>query len=72
MMHYFHVPYQDVDAMPMRTVWRLMRQIPKLLGVGEVPDGDAAQPAKTGVHGQAEFIDIMEGTKAHGTKGPKA
>jgi hypothetical protein len=68
MIHYFHVPYQDVDAMPMHTVWRLMRQLPKLLGVA--PKGDAAAP-QTQEEKQAVFINIMEGTEAHGTKGPR-
>ena len=69
MMHYFHVPYRDVGEMPLRVVWRLMRQIPHLTG-GGVAVGPA--PRMTQEEGQNVLADILTKAGAVGVRGPKA
>ena len=70
MVHFYHVPYQDVGAMPMRTVWRLMGQVPHIQGLGT--DEGESEPAETQEQQQDTLADILTKAKQVGVRGPKA
>ena len=69
MMHFYHVPYDRIGGLPMPWVWRMMQQVPYLIG-DAAPDG--AAPAETQEEGQNVLADILTKAGAVGVRGPKA
>ena len=66
MMHFYHVPYDRIGGLPMPWVWRMMQQLPVLLG------GASPTPAMTPEQGHDVLADILTKAGAVGVRGPKA